>query len=163
MNSIVEIALKYVGETETPNNSGFSNTDFQKRMESVGWIKSQSWCVYLAELIWKEAMPEHFAELDKLFSGSATATYKNFDIAKWHVGQTPSLGAVVIWRYGNGWQGHAGIVVKTNGTTFQTVEGNTNDQSGREGFIVAIKDRRLNVPFKENGLNLVGFIHPPEK
>lgn len=154
--------MKYVGETETPNNSGFSNADFQKRMEAVGWIKQQSWCAYLAELIWKEAMPEYFKEFDKLFSGSATATYKNFDIAKWHVGLTPSLGAVVIWRYGNDWKGHAGIVIETNGSTFQTVEGNTNDKGGREGYIVARKIRLLNQPHKENGLNLVGFIHPPQ-
>jgi len=163
---IADIALKYVGETEKPNNSGFNDADFEKRMKETGWVKGASWCAYFCELVWKEAYkssPETVA-LDKLFSGSATANYKNFDLAHgWEVGQTPKIGALSVWRHGNGWQGHIGIVtgIGQNGA-YNTIEGNTNDVGGREGYIVAKKTRHLNQPYSATGLNLIGFVYPKE-
>lgn len=170
--NIASIAKKYVGQREIPNNAGFKNSDFQKKMEAVGFLKGQAWCAYFAELVWKEAYTNNTPEsvavlkvLDKLFAPSATATYKNFDLdpnKNFKVSQTPVVGAVVIWRHGTGWQGHAGIVTgySAGSTTFETVEGNTNSAGGREGIEVAVKTRKLNLPLQKDGLNLVGFIIP---
>lgn len=161
-NRIIEVAKKYVGQTETLNNSGFTDKSFEQKMKDVGWSKSLSWCAFFTELVWKEAMPEKYTELDKLFSGSATATYKNFDLANgWTCGQLPKIGSLAVWRYGNGWQGHIGVVIESNTTTFKSVEGNTNDKGGREGYIVAVKNRVLKGKYQPNGLNLIGFIYPP--
>ena len=44
---------------------------------------------------------------------------------------------------------------------FTTIEGNTNAAGEREGMFVMRKDRRTGLPFKEKGLNLIGFIYPP--
>lgn len=159
---IVETAKKYIGKTEKPNNSGFTDATFEKRMADTGWLKGNSWCAYFCELVWKEAYKGNpfLTEINKLFSGSATATYKNFDVAKWPVGKTPKPGALAVWRHGNGWQGHIGIVIENNGDTFKTIEGNTNDKGGREGYIVAVKKRTLVTPYSAKGLNLIGFIYP---
>lgn len=163
---IVRIAKSYIGKTEKPGNAGFTDAEFEKKMTAVGWIKLQAWCSYFTELVWKEAYsghPEILADLNRLFAASATATYKNFDLdPNWEVGPEPRIGAIAIWRHGIGWQGHAGIDTSLGANNkFATIEGNTNDMGGREGYIVDDKDtRKLNAPFTKTGLNLIGFIYP---
>jgi hypothetical protein len=163
-SEVVEVALSYVGKTEKPNNSGFNDSVFQKKMEEVGWVKSYAWCSYFAELVYRESACDAAVRkiLTKLFSGSATTTFKNFDLDKtYKTGIEPKVGALAIWRHGNGWQGHAAVVVSVNkpNNTFGTVEGNTNDAGGREGYIVAKKHRYIKKPFQPKGLNLVGFVY----
>lgn len=162
-DKIIETAKKYIGKTETPNNSGFNDKVFQNRMEAVGWQKGHAWCCYFCELVWKEAYNDAAmnAELSKIFLASATATYRNFSLAKgWTVSNKPFPGAIAIWRLGLDWRGHAAIVTSVDKDAFKTVEGNTNDKGGREGYIVAAKTRLLNQPFKPKGLNIVGFVIP---
>ncbi len=162
---IKKVAESYIGKRETPNNSGFTDKEFEKRMKEVGWAKSLSWCSFFCELVWKEAYNSAVInkELDKFFSGSATATYKNFELSgTWKVSKKPSVGAVAIWRFGNDWRGHAGVVTEVSEGSFKSVEGNTNSSGGREGIEVAKKTRKLGEPFKTKGLNLVGFIVPKE-
>lgn len=164
---IVQVAKKYVGQTETKNNSGFKDKEFEKRMADTGWLTGQSWCAYFCELVWREAYKGTSIEkeITKLFSGSATATYKNFELAGWPVGSLPRDGALAVWRYGTGWKGHIGIVNyldETDKFKFHTIEGNTNSQGSREGIEVAKKIRFLKKPLTTNGLNLVGFIYPKE-
>lgn len=157
------IALSYVGKTEVPGNMGFNDKIFQKKLEEVGWEKTFAWCSYFAELVYKEACLDATIKklLTKLFSGSATTTYKNFDLdGTFKTGLLPKPGSLAIYRHGIGWQGHAAICIDAdNGTTFPTVEGNTNDKGGREGYIVARKNRYIKKPFLPKGLNLVGHIY----
>ena len=163
---IKNIANSYLGQREVPGNMGFKDKAFEKKMVDVGFVKSYAWCALFAELVWTEAYANSglVAKLRRLFSASATTTFKNFDIDKtFKVSQTPVVGAVAIWRHGSGWQGHAGIVVAINGDSMSTVEGNTNAAGGREGIEVASKMRKWKgVPYQANGLNIVGFIHPNE-
>ncbi len=166
MNKAVEIALKYIGQTEKPGNSGFTQVDFEKRMQKVGFQKGQAWCAYFSELVFKEAYPEKAKELDKLFSASAVQTYKNFTHKENGLGysenQLPEVGNLVIWQNQKAgepqWTGHAGIVVSViDSETFESVEGNTNDGGGREGYIVAKRTRKVLKDVK-NGLEILGFI-----
>jgi hypothetical protein len=164
---IVQIARKYLGIQELKNNSGWSDKVFQKRMEDVGWKVGESYCVYWAELVWKEAYALHPAmlkRLDELFSGSATRTHKNFSLAASEFKLHPTIpvpGALAIWRYGNGWMGHAGIVTEPEKVKFHTIEANTNASGGREGIEIAGKTRQVGLPYKAKGLNLLGFVYPP--
>lgn len=156
-----EIALKYIGETEKPGNMGFNDAEFEKKMKAVGFQKTHAWCAYFAELVFKEAYPEKFADLDKLFSGSTIQTFRNFRMA-YPVGNVPKEGDLVIWqtmKEGRAMPaGHAGVVVQVvDHNTFYSVEGNTNDGGGREGYIVAKKLRNV-VPNVQNGLKVLGFI-----
>jgi hypothetical protein len=167
-DKIVQTGLSYVGQQEISGNKGFKNAAFQKKMEECGWSMTQSWCAYFAELVWKEAFGKShplWKTLDRLFSPSATATFANFKghPTEFATGKTPKVGALVVWQYGNGWQGHIGVVTElVDKTTFKTVEGNTNSSGGREGIEVAVKTRKLGEPFKAKGLNIVGFVYPPE-
>jgi hypothetical protein len=160
---IVQVAASYIGKTEKPNNSGFKDAEFEKRMVDVGWVKGASWCAYFCELVCKEAYSSDKDAVKKystLFSGSATATYKNFDVAGL-TSKTPEVGSLAVWRLGNGWQGHIGIVAEVvDKDVFKTIEGNTNDNGGREGYIVTRKTRFTNKPYSAKSLNLIGFIKP---
>jgi hypothetical protein len=157
----IETAQKYLGETEISGNAGFTQVEFEGKMKLVGWKKGEAWCAYFAELVFKEAYPERAEDFNRLFSASAVKTYSNF-LANGYIGKPePSPGDLVIWRmFKNGspsWQGHAGIVSDVLGQTlFYSIEGNTNDGGGREGYIVARKVR--DTKRKLNGLNVMGFI-----
>lgn len=162
---IKDCALKYVGQKEKVNNSGFKDSEFENRMKAVGFNSGQAWCSYFSELVWKEVYsiqrPEIIQELDKLFSASATATWKNFDLDPTYMtSNVPVVGSLVVWRHGTDWKGHIGIVTEITGTGFKSVEGNTNAAGGREGIEVAVKDRKLDYTVKANQLNLIGFILP---
>ena len=70
---------------------------------------------------------------------------------------------IVIWQtYKKGkaqGTGHAAIVMEVGEDTIKTIEGNTNDKGGREGYIVASKSRSINFT-NDNGLRMLGFIKP---
>jgi hypothetical protein len=163
---IVDVANSYVGQQEISGNKGFKNASFQKKMQDCGWKLGDAWCSYFTELVWKEAFGKShslYNTLDRLFSPSAVSTYANFKgyPTGFKVGNTAKIGSLAVWRLGNGWQGHIGIVSEViDKTTFRTIEGNTNSAGGREGIEVAKKIRLLNSPFKTKGLNLIGFVYP---
>jgi hypothetical protein len=159
-NKIAEMALSYIGEKEVPGNMGFTDKAFEKKMYDVGFQKTYAWCSLFMELCVKEGEPEFYEAYEKLFSASATTTYKNFDIAG-KASQSPEIGCGVIWRHGNGWTGHAGIVVGVdlNNATIETIEGNSNNDGSRDGYAVVKKTRHLFAPYDPTGLNMVGFIH----
>jgi hypothetical protein len=164
---IKETSLKYLGQREKPNNSGFQDAEFEKKMKEVGFQTGQAWCAYFSELVWKEAYlkynPGIAIKLNNLFSATATANYKNFDLSPdFEVSPLPATGALAIWRHGNSWKGHIGIVIEAGEHEFKTVEGNTNDSGGREGIEVAIKKRTVDYSVKPNALNLIGFVIPKE-
>lgn len=163
---IKEVAKSYLNKREKPANSGFIDQEFEKRMKAVGWHLGDAWCAFFAELVYKDAYaainPLILPELEKLFNASATATYKNFDLApSWAKSKVPVEGALVIWRHGTGWQGHVGIVDQVNADgSFYSIEGNTDSEGGREGVEVARKLRKVNKTLSPTGLNVVGFIVP---
>lgn len=165
MSKVAEIAEKYIGQTEKPGNQGFVQIDFEKKMEAVGFEKGHAWCAYFVELVIKEAIPEKKAEFDKLCSASAVKTFENFKNAAYPINELPRAGNIVIWQTQKDgkpqWTGHAGIVVSVqpepNHWIFESVEGNTNDGGGREGYIVAKRTRKT-LKDVDNGLKVLGFI-----
>lgn len=165
---IIDVAKSYIGKRELPNNGGWSDKDFEKKMIEMGWNKGDPWCALEGELIWKEAYgkdSQYYPLLDRLFSASATATAANFIASKdFETGMIPKPGALAIWRHGKGWTGHLGVVVsvKDDNNNFDSVEGNTNSSGGREGIETANKQRKAKEPFKLNGLNLICFVYPKE-
>lgn len=175
-DAIIGVAQSYVGQHEVPGNLGFQDKTFEKKMTEVGWRKTQAWCCYFSELVYKEAFaaagydgmvqPNMFDTLDKLFSASTQKTYNNFKANgtpyNFTVSDTPQPGDLVIWKdRDNSAQGHVGIVtsgLSEDGKTFSTIEGNTNEKGGREGLVVAAKDRNYTFS-KTPSLVLRGFVH----
>ena len=175
-NKIVEVALSYEGEKELKGNSGWENKSLQDEMIISGWQKGQAWCSYLAEVVWCEAYeelsPVMVASLRSLFSANAVQTHDNFWKSNFITNDVPVKGALVIWKHMKGnepnfvretqWiRGHIGIVIDDNKgqETFITLEGNSNSSGGREGVEVARQTRSFDF-LKENGLQLMGFVHP---
>jgi hypothetical protein len=167
MNKAVETALKYVGQTEMTGNVFSDESDFGKKLHAAGQKDGDPWCSLFCELVFKEAYPEKFKDLDKLFSASAVQTYKNFTHKDNGLGYTenhlPEMGNLVIWQMMKDgkpqWQGHAGIVYELKSTwEFTSIEGNTSIQGSREGVAVGINERKV---LKDvwNGLKVLGFIH----
>lgn len=157
--TIAQVAISYIGQTEKQYNSGFSDPDFEKEMKAVGWQIKQAWCAYFCELCAIKAHPEKRDELIKLFSGHVLTCFRNFQSAG-KIVDKPQVNDLAVWQLGRSAQGHMGVVIAVNDNEilFSTVEGNTNDKGGREGYIVAKKNRNANLKFNPNILNLLGFI-----
>lgn len=163
---IISYAFEYLGKEEIKGNMGFKDPVFDAKMDSVGFKDTYAWCCLFTELVWIEAYkdfnPEMLAVLTDEFSAGTVRTFRHFKALGW-VGDVPEYGDIVIWQsYKNGkakTSGHAAIVMEVNGNTIKTIEGNTNDKGGREGYIVAERTRKID--FKNNnGLRMLGFIKP---
>lgn len=158
-----DVAFSYLGRTEKPKNAGFNDAEFEKKMKAVGFQPGHAWCCYFQELVFKEAYPEKFKELDKLFSASCVQTYHNFKNAAYLISELPREGYLVLWQMMKDGKpqmtGHAGIVYKLNSSwEFESIEGNSNDDGGREGYEVALQPNRKVLADVKNGLKVLGFI-----
>lgn len=173
---IVHAALADAGQEEIKGNHGWKDPNFDALMRATGWQDGQAWCAYWAEKIWRQVYSRRDPSIEqviaRLFSANAVATYRNFEKSNFKTSNEPVDGAVVIWQkvvngipstVGNTeWiKGHAGIVINTEGSihSFDTLEGNSNSEGGREGIEVARQTRSLDFN-RSNGLQLLGFIHP---
>jgi len=164
--SIVSYAFEYLGQEEIKGNMGFKDPVFNDKMNSVGMVNGYAWCCLFTELCWVEAYkefnPEVLPLLAKEFTAGTVKTFRHFKSLGW-TSRTPEAGDIVIWQtYKRGrakTSGHAAIVIEVNGNSLKTIEGNTNDKGGREGYIVAQKNRTINFD-NNNGLRMLGFIKP---
>jgi len=168
---IVLRAITEIGQEEIKGNQGFKDPLFQQRMEAVGFQLGNAWCALFCELIWEESYQNWdatmFGRLKKLFSASAVTTFRNFQKAKdFIVNRKFEPGCLCVWQvWKDGkahWTGHIAIGIKENKKLNQitTIDGNTNDAGGREGYVVAEKTRIVNFNPIQNGKVLLGFIHP---
>lgn len=164
--SLNDIAKQYIGITEKPNNGGFSDADFERRMKKDGeWQQGWAWCACFVQLCVAEYKGEYFSRFDNYFTPSVLTTFRNLQQAGFYVSKVPQAGMLVFWQhFHNGKptaQGHVGIVdyVHDNGA-FSSIEGNTNARGAREGDAVAVKVRECDfaIPKYGNGLRLLGFI-----
>ena len=173
--NIVEVAKKYIGIREIPENQGWyklgtaeRDVELEARFSMLGWRSGYAWCSLFAKLVWLESLPEPLGrEAMKMISPGAVQTWNNAATFGWMRGSVPIPGAIAIWGHKtNGkfdGRGHAGICVSepyvrsSAGQMFLTIEGNTNEAGGREGDCVAQKERAI----KSSGpLVLKGFIYP---
>jgi len=166
-NKFVRFAKKWTGEREIAGNMGFENEEFDRLMREYGDFRnSAAWCAsFVKMVVMKKVGRRHEELVDRLITPSTQATFDNFakdGSGLFEITKAPKKGDLVIWqKYQNGmptYQGHIGIVEKTNKDTFATIEGNTNDSGGREGIEVGQMERKYDWT-NTNGLRLRGFIH----
>jgi len=156
---IIEIAKKYIGQTEKPNNSGFLDAEFEDKMREIGWQKGWAWCSCFVKLVCKEAeFPEY-----KLINPSVMKTWNAFKtnfpdrvVGKNLSNQIKAGDLFVMQSKTNKSKGHIGFVLsEIDGKGyFRTIEGNTDGTGSREGDGVCIKRRHIN----SGSLRLIGFI-----
>ena len=83
---IIRTAKTFENNTEISGNMGFNDKEFQALMEAVGWQKTQAWCAYFVELVWKLAYIQYgeiVRELNLIMSGGAVATIQLVRLP-WH-------------------------------------------------------------------------------
>jgi hypothetical protein len=172
---IVTVALQDEGREEVKGNHGWKDREFDLQMKATGWQDGQAWCAYWCEKVWCNVYPSETVKvLQRLFSANAVGTWNNFFDSSFPTSSEPVEGAIVIWQKvkdgrpsfvgDTQWiRGHAGLVIRTEGdiNEFTTLEGNSNSEGGREGIEVARQIRTLDFN-KQDGLQLLGFIHPKE-
>lgn len=157
---IVELAKKYLGEKEISGNNGFQNKEFDSLMRKYGFKNGDAWCLHFVRMIYRES-GYHTRNISPSAVSSMKLATKS---GNWHA--EPVLGAVAIFRtFKNGKAqrtGHGAIVSEITNEGYQTIDGNTTDKGGREGIMVAIRNRHLNKDSwaKNDGLRLMGFIYP---
>lgn len=139
MSKIIEVAKKYIGVTENPENS--NKTIFGK------WAKFDgvAWCGLFVSKCYEEAgypLPKIGFRFNG-FAGCQTAVEyfkKNNKITT-----TPEPGDIVFFDWnGDGRYDHTGIFVKKiDSKTFSTVEGNTSLTNQSNGGEVMLRVRNF--------------------
>lgn len=160
--ALVTEARRWVGTKELGDNGGQYVEWFQKAVD--GKANGEPWCLAFVQFCVRGV---------DAFKGSRTLLAPTEHVLTcWR--NTPATarisapmpGCVVLWRKYLDTeatdQGHAGIVVRVDGSTMQVVEGNTGPCWGanieREGDGVYEKTRRLSGPV--GSMHLLGFLNP---
>lgn len=158
MEKIIEVAKKYVGYKEKPNNSGFYNSLFEQKMKQVGFYTGAPWCAFFAILCFAEAYPDLYLKYRRHFSGNSQSMFRAFK-SLGMTSDTPSIGSLMIFRQGtSSISGHTAIVTAIgNRNNVLTIEGNTNFTGARNGDAVCARSRSLKTG--TTGLNPIGFIN----
>ena len=139
---VIEIAKKYVGVTEYPQNSNnvIFNTKFYGREVSGA---NYPWCCAFIWYIHNEAG----VDIKKTASCVELGTwFKNNGKFKT---SAPKVGDIVFFKFSGSsrWTNHVGIVVEVGNGYIKTIEGNTSsDEKGSQtnGGMVAERKRKLN-------------------
>jgi len=122
--AVVDSAMQEVGVTETPPGSN-KGARIETYMASVGLSDGYSWCAGFTR--W--AMDQAGVERPGVRSAAATdyVTDRSIDATRVLRGaKDVPAGALVIWRRGDTWRGHIGLVRRWQQQCGQTVEGNTS-------------------------------------
>lgn len=135
-----------VQEWPLKNNKG---PGVKKYLNSVGLGEGYAWCMAFVYWCVQEVCQDYGVSNSLKKTGGVLDQWNSRE--KLRV-TTPQPGDVFIMDFGRG-MGHTGIVVEVNGDSIRTIEGNTNDEASREGYIVAEKTRKMSSINK-------GFIRP---
>ncbi|MDM1033820.1 CHAP domain-containing protein [Myroides odoratimimus] len=135
-----------VQEWPIKNNKG---PGVKKYLNSVGLGEGYAWCMAFVYWCVQEVCNDYKLSNPLLKTGGVLNQWNSR--ANLHV-STPQPGDIFIMDFGKG-QGHTGIVIEVQGDSIVSIEGNTNDEASREGYIVAKKKRKISSINK-------GFLRP---
>lgn len=168
---IVVTAREFL-ETRNINDSyDFNEPFYQTKIKDFGWGLEFAAPSIVCEIVWGVAMrgggASEVRHMDRLFSPSPISTHSNFrGCNMFHTGNLPQPGSIAVWRKGNSWKGMMAIVVNVSDDkkTFDVIEGKV--LVGSEIQIITVeekKGKRTDLPFKNDKMNLIGFIYPPDR
>lgn len=168
---IVVTAKEFLQEKNINDCSDLNEPMFQSKIQEFDWDLAFAAASTTCEIIWKIAIGREslmeWRQLDKLFTPSPVGTYANFrGCRNYKTGNIPEIGALAVWKKGNTWQGHMSIVteVAEDKRSFTVVEGRA--LSGSENSMIEIserKDKNVSLPFRDDKLNLMGFVYCPNR
>lgn len=174
---IIATAQRFVGLQETRANAEWDNPstagrdaaaeELRRVLKVAGWQMGWPYCAAFVEATWRLAYAALLApdELQTRIALRLTpSVMQSFQNWRAEINLTPLPGAIFFMQMGKTGKGHAGLVVRSAGETFSTIEGNTSPQAGtadadREGDGIFRKVRRLDFS-ERTGLWLRGFLNP---
>lgn len=148
----LQIAISQIGQEEKPKGSNWGHP-VQDYLASVNIHFPASWCAAFLYWCFDHAAGQLGQPNPVFKTGGVLSNWNN---SKAHqinlvVLSQPEPGDIFIMDLGNG-LGHTGIVESVNKDgSMNTIEGNTNDTGGREGFEVARRVRQKKAP-------IIGFL-----
>ncbi|MCC9066376.1 CHAP domain-containing protein [Flavobacterium piscisymbiosum] len=134
----LEIATAQIGVEEIPRNSN-SGPEVEIYLRSVGLSKGYAWCMAFVYWCTQNAALQINAKNPLKKTAGVLDQYNSRPLL---VKKIPQAGDIFILDLKNG-LGHTGFVEKVVGTMIYTIEGNTNDTGGREGYKVARRKRDI--------------------
>lgn len=168
---IVVTAKEFLNDKNINDCRDFNEPMFMSKMVEYDWDLSFSASSILCELVWKIAIGRNniteYRRLDRLFSPSPIATHSNFrGCRSYRTGNVPERGSLAIWKRGNTWQGAMALVidVAADNSAFDVIDGRI--LQGSENRFIQLEERkgkRMNLPFQNDKLNLIGFVYPPNR
>ena len=168
---VVVTAKQFLNDKNINDSSELNEIMFRMKQVDFDWDMQFSAASVMAEIVWKIAIgkenTQEMRRLDKLFSPSPIATHANFrGCRSYKTGTLPEKGALVVWKRGNSWQGHIAIVseVSPDKSMFDIIEGRI--LLGSEGSFIQVKEQKgkmIGLPFKDDKLNIIGFVYPPNR
>lgn len=164
-NLLVAEAQRWVGICEQGNNAGQLIELFQKTVD--GKAQQESWCMSFVQFCLKNVDAQYGAVIGECTKDRHLLERSEHCLTVWNKSPVacrsdkPVIGAVVIWKHGDGPSGHTGIVtgLKMDPEFFTTVEGNTGPGAGvvREGDGIFEKTRSV----KGSGeMKILGWLLP---
>jgi len=165
---IVVTALEFL-ETRNINDS-FDYTEplYQTKLKEFGWPLSFAAQSIVCELVWKIALRGggmvEFRQVDRLFSTHANFRGIEKGSGGFTTGNVPEPGAIAIWKHGNTWKGEMGIVISVSEDKKEFEQAQGKCLTGNTKFLtLERKKKRADNPWKNDRLNLIGFIYPPNR
>lgn len=163
----LKIALSQLGQKEAPGNKN-TGVMVDKYLAAVGLNPGYAWCQAFINWCFEQAAKELGVPEPVPNTGGVLACWRQAP-SKWKIpGRTimenPGMilpGDQFILKIGNKGAGHTFLNVSSSKdsqlrTVVTTIEGNTNENGGREGYMVATRHRIL------NEMPLVGIIRYPD-
>lgn len=139
----LEIAISQIGVEEEPKGSN-SGPQVNQYLKSVGLSPGFAWCMAFIYWCVNEACKQ--LEIQNPLVKTAGVLYQlrhtTCRIIPGKSFQAVKPGDIFIMEFKNG-LGHAGIVEKIEKGIVYTVDGNTNDEGGREGYEVVRRERSI--------------------
>lgn len=139
MSSWIRIAQSQLGVQEFPKGSN-AGKQVEIYLKSVGLGKGYAWC--MAFVYWCVQQAFSAKGLTPPLKRTGGVRDQHIFSKKWAV-KAPQPGDIFMMIYSNG-SGHTGFVEKLlPGGYIQTLEGNTNDEGSREGYMVCRRVRAI--------------------
>ena len=137
----VELALQSVGVREDKNTPNWGRW-IKVYLNFVGWFEPAPWCAAFVSYKVHQAAKALGVKTSWPKTASCQAIY-NYAKRTGRLRTIPHAGYVfLLWNDALKRYAHTGFVTSaTPDNQFGTVEGNTNEAGGREGYIVAEKER----------------------
>lgn len=157
---MLDIARFHIGVMERGKaNTGPMVEAFQKAVD--GKASGESWCMAFLQYCLLKTKEVHGGRPSIPATESCLDAYNR--TPQGSKPKLPSPGDWIIWRHGDSWQGHCGIITEVGSDYLMTVEGNTGPGQGivREGDGVYIRRRpwdSINCKSEIGNMKLVGFL-----